>query len=132
MYIQFSVKNDSEEKHLINLIYDDTASIDEGAVQDYTFILRHNAFGEIPTEDNVKEYGWSAGYVSFPIAGLIKEDVAKITIKHNAHPFKNGRFDSLDSKEVSKTYDWKRVGFEQAGSAPTIPSPMHYKKFSVR
>lgn len=132
MGVQIAKKTDSEEKHVINLVYDDSSPAEEGSEEGYTFILRHNALGHVPTEEDIDTYEVTMGYVSFPIAGLIKEDRAKITLKWNAHPFKDGRYDYLGSEVISKTYDWARVGFEQNASAPTSPSLTGCKSFSAR
>ena len=32
------------------------------------------------------------------------------------HPTENGKTNWLDSKEMNKTYDWERVGYEQPQS----------------
>ena len=131
MGVRFVHKRDGKI-HRINLVYDDTAAAEESEMKNYTFTLRHNAFGQIPSEEEeLSDYEVSTGYVSFPIAGLVKEDRAKITIKWNAHPFKNGRFDYLSGEQITKTYDWQRIGFEQSQSS-TIPTPMPCTNFLVR
>lgn len=119
MFIQFAKKTDSEQKHLINLVYDGVTTAEDGA-KTYTFTLRHNAFEEVPAEDNIDEFEPAAEYVSFPVAGLIEGDKAKVSIKWNTHPIENGNTNWLGSKEMTKTYDWKRVGYEQTGSKKVV------------
>lgn len=132
MLIHFAHKQGSTGKHLINLVHDDTATSTDGT-KNYTFILRHNAFGETPTEENHLGFDPSLGYVSFPIAGLIEGDKAKITIKWNTHPMISfGEFDYLSSEEVSRTYDWERTGYQQNASTSTRPTLKQSKCFSVR
>ena len=131
MYIEFARVAGSDQKHLINLIYEDTAATDDGE-KTYSFTLRHNAFGENPADESVLDFELSGGYVSFPVAGLIKEDKAKITLNWTTHPVKNGNISWLESKEMSKTYDWSRMGFEQSAATAITPSLKLYRNFSVR
>lgn len=111
MLLEFAVKYSSDTKHLINLIYDDSVQ-EEGK---YTFVLRHNAYGEFPTEEDL-DYTTSMGYVSFPVSTLIKENSAEITMKWKSHKYENGRFSMTESTEVEQKYNWKREGFEQQTS----------------
>lgn len=105
MLIEFVRKNSSKTTHLISFIFDDSVS-EEGK---YTFILRHNAFGEVPSEDD-RDYSRAFGYVSFPISDIIEEDEAEITIKWLSH--KNSNYTLLETEERSTVANWKRVGFE--------------------
>ena len=115
LLIEFAQKKDSGTKHLINLIHDDTT---EG----YTFILRHNAYGEVPSEQEA--YISSMGYVSFPISELIEGDEAEMTIRWKSHKFlENGEFDLYESQECSEPVKWKRVGYEHP-KATTAPNRM--------
>ena len=111
MLLQFAVKSQSETKHLINLVYNGVTTDEEG-LENYTFTLRHNAFGDVPTEDDVEEYKTSYGYVSFPVAELIKGDKAHIVLNWHSHKFEHGAYRMLDSEQRSKTFDWERIGFE--------------------
>lgn len=113
MIVEFVRIKDSHQKHLINLIYDDTAATEDGE-KTYSFTLRHNAFGENPADESVLDFELAGGYVSFPVAGnIIKENEAKITLNWKTLPVENGNISWLESKEMSRTYDWKRSGFEQ-------------------
>lgn len=116
MFIQFAKKTESKQKHLINLVYDGVTTTEDGT-ETYSFTLRHNAYEEVPAEDNIDQFQPSAGYVSFPVAGLIKGDKAKVTINWTAHPTtENGSINWLASKDMTQTYEWERVGFEQTKS----------------
>lgn len=108
MLIEFARKTGSETIHYINLLNDDTITEDGK----YTFTLLHDAKGETPTEDD-KEYTSALSYVSFPIAGIIKEDKAKICFKWRSHKFSGSGYSLTESEDISNEYDWERVGFEQ-------------------
>ena len=120
MLLQFAVKSDSKIAHLINLVYNGVETNDEG-LKNYTFSLRHNAFGEIPTEDDVENYTSSYGYVSFPIAELIEGDEAKVTLNWHSHKLENDGYRILDSEQRSKTFDWQRIGFEHPQTSSVTP-----------
>lgn len=111
MLLQFAVKAESQTKHLINLIYNGSETGEDG-LANYSFSLRHNAYGEVPTEDDVENYTRSFGYVSFPVAGLIEGDRAKVTLNWHSHKYEYGMYKMLDSEQRSKTFDWQRTGFE--------------------
>ena len=126
MLIEFAVKTGSESKHLINLIYDDVQLVSdepEGESEaKYTFTLRHNGFGEVPSEENVNDYQFSVGYVSFPIADIIKEGKAKIVLNWHSHTLNNYYYNILDSEHRTKTFDWERIGYEQKRGTITPPA----------
>lgn len=115
MSIRFAKKVDSKQKHLINLVYDGNTTEEDGSSA-YTFTLRHNAYTEIPAENDIDQFELSEGYVSFPVANLIEGDKAKIKINWNTHPISHGNVSWLESEKTSRTYDWKRIGFEQPDS----------------
>ncbi|MBR2063578.1 MAG: hypothetical protein IJ971_02655 [Bacteroidales bacterium] len=119
LFIEIAQKKDSETKHMINLVYDDQAK-EEG----YVFILRHNAFGETPSEED-KGYRSASGYVSFPIAGLIKEDSADITMKWKSHT-RLPEGDYSQTKEITHQCKWNRIGYEH-----NIPQLKASKAFRV-
>lgn len=98
LYVVFEIQVDpflKESKHMVNLVLDENES-KEG---EYVFTLRHNAFGETfkqkETTETVPEvstmsddsvsWGFAGSYVSFPIADLIDENDAKITLKWKSH-----------------------------------------------
>ena len=117
MGIEFARKAGSESIHYINLIQKGTEQ-EEGQ---YTFILRHNALGEVPSADD-REYSSSTGYVSFPIAGIIKEDSAKISLEWNSFKIKNGWYNFFECESVSKGFNWSRNGYEHAPAGNMLKS----------
>ena len=111
MLIEFAQKQGSKTKHFINLIHDDVTAASEDQKGKYTFTLRHNAYGEVPVQNET--YVSSMGYVSFPIANLIEGDEADITIKWKSHKYENGAYDLYETQDASEDCKWKRSGFEQ-------------------
>lgn len=94
----------STNKHLINLVWskeDDT----------YVLNLRHNAFGEIKTEES-KDMVLAASYVSFPIASLIEGDSATIMLNWKWYRSAGSAWSS-EVIDYKVEYGWKRSGFEQ-------------------
>lgn len=116
--IEFAHKEGSETAHFINLIHDDTL-VDEK----YAFILRHNAYGEVPTEGEV--YRSSRGYVSFPISQIIEEDEADITISWNSHRLTNGGYELYEHEIITKKGTWKRSAYEH--KLPAVKSASSFK-----
>lgn len=115
--IDFAQKKGSENYHYINLVHDMSAA-GEGV---YTFMLRHNAQGEVPTEED-REYFVASGYVSFPISKLITEDAAKLVLKWNSHKFVGSGYSLTQTEERSKEFNWERSGFEQTPNRSTTPN----------
>ena len=105
MLIELAQKDDSETRHRITLVQDDSA---EG----YAFILRHNAYGEVPSEDDLG-YAASLGYVSFPVADLFKGDETTFSLSWKSHKMMpDGRFIMLETEDMNREYKWKRIGYE--------------------
>ena len=127
MLILFAIKSESQKRHLINLIYNGVVT-DENELENYTFTLRHNAYGDVPTEDDVEDYRSSYGYVSFPVAELIKGDKATITLNWHSHKFENGAYMMLESEQEKHKVDWTRIGYEHPQkSSVAIPSAVCLK-----
>ena len=120
MLIEFAHKSGSETKHFINLIHDD-ASTKEG----YSFILRHNAYGEVPKEGEA--YRSSTGYVSFPISQIIKEDQANVTFSWNSHKLSGFGYDLYETEVMERSGTWKKSTFEHKNM-----TMMSARTFSVR
>ena len=109
LFIEFAQKEDSKTKHRITLVHDDQSQ-EEG----YAFTLRHNAYGETPSEED-REYRSAFGYVSFPIAGLIEEDSADITMKWKSHKrLPGGGYSLLETEEITQPCKWERIGYEHS------------------
>ena len=117
MAIETAHKTGSETPHYINLVHEPS----EGEGSAYTLILRHNAQGEVPTEEDSDFYG-AVGYVSFPISRYIKEDSAKIILKWNSHKFTGNGYSLIESEDQSKEFNWERKGFEQTPGRSITPN----------
>lgn len=117
MSVEVAQKKGSETQHYLNLVYDSTAA-ENGK---YTFTLRHNALGEVPSEED-REFSTAAGYVSFPISNFIKEDTAEIILKWNSHKFMGSGHSLMQTEMRSYEVKWERSGFEQNPSKTQKPS----------
>ena len=103
----FAQKKGSTTPHYINLVHDSSAT-EDGT---YTFMFRHFAQGEVPSEED-REYHIGSGYVSFPISKLITEDAAKIIFKWNSHQFVGSGYSLTKTESRSETINWTRGDFE--------------------
>lgn len=116
MLIEFAYKQGSETSHFINLVYDDvTAAETDSDLKSYTFTLRHNAYGETPKIGET--YLNSTGYVSFPIASIIKEDKAELNIRWKSHRFMDGEYKLYETEDMEHKGEWIRSGFEHPATA---------------
>ena len=107
--------NNSNKKHMINLVYDDL-NVDSDTI---SIRLYHNAYGEVPNEDSRLHTG--IGRCSFKISDLLPEGVnskpVKLTwteYKHNFEPKEYssiGVFKKGDTSENSRAFS-NDVGFE--------------------
>ncbi len=121
MLLEFAVKTNSDTKHLINLIFNEVAEPAEGSqVKNYTFTLRHNAFGDVATEENSEQYTISGGYVSFRVAHLIEGDEADITLNWNSYKMEGGWLSIFSNEAKTKTFDWKRIGYEHPQKSSVV------------
>lgn len=116
MFIYIPMKSGSTQAHLINLVRND-ASAEEGV---YEFVLKHNAYGEIMTGEDT-DFVLGGTYVSFPVAGMFKEDKATIRIRWTAHKEVEGAW-SVETERNVLEYSWKKGGFEHKTS-DTVPRP---------
>ena len=112
LYITVPIKIGSDTKHMINLILDETAK-EDGT---YTFTLRHDASGEILKEGQNTNMVLAAGYVSFPVSHLIKEDQAKISIKWYSYRMASPNMISSQTENYSTERLYKKDSFEQVPS----------------
>lgn len=108
MYIMLEMKYNSDQKHLINLVYDENGSADGK----YVFQLRHNSYGEslIYEATNI---GYGGTYVSFPISDIIKDNNAELTI--SCRWYQTDGY-GWSSEVVDYSYDrtYTKGGFEHA------------------
>ncbi len=107
MYLIFPFDHTVTRPHLINLVLDDTLS----SGQDYTFELRHNAFGEVWSEEE-ETLPLGGAYVSFPIGKVIPGDSAQVTLKWKWHKEVNFGY-TLETVDNEMKFEWKRTAFEQ-------------------
>lgn len=77
IYLAVPVVSDSKIKHTIDFVYDDTAQADGT----YTFLLRHDCNGKVFNDSNESKITFAYAYASVPVASIIKEDNARITLK---------------------------------------------------
>ncbi len=106
MYIFLPVKVGSKTSHLINLVRDD-----ENATPGiYEFTLKHNAFGETAASGD-GDYILGGTHVSFPAAGIFKEEEADIIIHWNSGNMGEDASNSI-SKKNSLVYKWRKGGYE--------------------
>jgi len=101
-------KTGSTQKHLVNLVLDEEASVDGK----YCFEFRHNSFGEASIYDEI-QLTFGSGYVSFPIKDIITEDSAELTIGHKWYQ-STGAGLLKDTQDYKKTISYTKGGFEQA------------------
>lgn len=134
MYIMFEIQTNpllENSKHMINLVYDDSSD-EEGK---YTFTLRHNSFGETfkPAEKEETEvsadsetinWGFAGSYVTFPIADLIPEKSAEVSIKWKSHVIVGNSWTS-SIKDNTLQFTYSKDYFEHAPmsvkSRTTVP-----------
>lgn len=121
MLLEFAAKKNSSTQPLINLIFNEVAEPEDGSdLKNYVFTLRHNAFGDVATEKEADQYTVSGGYVSFPVANLIKEDKACITLNWNSYKMEGGWFSIFSSEAKTKTFDWRRIGYEHPQKSSVV------------
>lgn len=108
MQVIIPIPEGTRNPHMINLVLDDSASNGKS----YVFELRHNAFGEIWTE-NSTEYILASAYVSFPIGKMITGDIADIKINWRSHKTVGNAW-TLEVIDRKLQYGWSRDEFEQA------------------
>ena len=117
MSIEVAQKRGSETPHFLNLVHDTTVAEDGS----YTFLLRHNAQGEVPTEED-RDFSTGSGYVSFPIANYIQGDSAKIVLVWHSHKFMGSGYSLIQTEMLCHEAEWERSGFEQNPSKSSKPS----------
>lgn len=114
MYIMLEMKFNSDQKHMVNLVYDEKGSADGK----YIFQLRHNSYGESKIYETTG-IGYGSTYVSFPISDIIKEDKAELTI--NYRWYKSNGYDlssEIDDYIHKRTYT--KGGFEHVPSSAQV------------
>lgn len=120
LYITVPVRRGSDKKHEINFILDQSSD-KEGT---YTFLLRHNASGEIlkDGQDN-SDMVLAAGYVSFPVSQLIKEDQARICVQWHSYKLAAHNVISSHTEDHSIEHIYNKNSFEQVPSTAYTTRP---------
>ena len=114
MQIRSLIKKENAQKHLINLVYTKT---EDGK---YTLNLRHNAYGEVYTEETASQLEFSgSGYVSFPIT-FVDGDEATFTFTWKDYKSPGVGLNFAEAEDKSFEYKWKREGFQQVPNVVTL------------
>jgi len=116
MLIKFHYDRSNDQKHLVNLVW---SKDEEGK---YILNFRHNAYGEVWSEENSSKLTISGGYVSFPITKFIEEDEATLILNWKWYKSPGVGYDFTTEKEYSFEYEWKRKGFEQVPNNLSLKS----------
>lgn len=126
LYVMVPVKINSSAPHVLTFIQDDTVT-EPGK---YTFIIRHNANGETLKENSNanNEMTLAGAYASFPIASLIKEKDAQVTLKWESYKVVGSYQVSADSEELSAIRLYSKDSYEQV--PPTVGG--NAKTFDLR
>ncbi|MBR5273990.1 MAG: hypothetical protein IKU33_01960 [Bacteroidales bacterium] len=108
------IKNSVSTPHMINFIYDDTEK-EEGT---YTFLIRHNAFGDVLKENSNDNYNMvlANAFVSFPITSTITEETAKMIIKWQGYKIVDSGIVSSNSQEYQIERTYTNDAFEKVPS----------------
>lgn len=108
MFLIYEFRNGSTQKHLVNLVLDESASINGK----YVFTLRHNSYGESMANDAAGMI-LSGAYVSFPITDIIKENTAEISVGCDWYKSAGQGWIS-ETQTYSYNLTYTKGGFEQA------------------
>lgn len=110
LYIMVPIKINSTAPHVLTFIQDDSVT-EKGK---YTFIIRHNANGETLKENSNANQEMTLGgaYASFPVASLIKENDAQVTIVWESYRV-SGNAVLSDSEEKKETRLYSKNTYEQ-------------------
>ena len=113
IYMTIPVARGSDRKHEINFVLDKSKQ-EDGT---YTFLIRHDASGEVLKENASNGDMILAGaYASFPITDIIKEDTAKICVKWQSYIVTGQNIVSAKSEEYFVNRSYKKGSFEHVPS----------------
>jgi hypothetical protein len=116
IYLAVPVVSDSNIKHTVNFVYDDTAQADGT----YTFHIRHDRNGEVFNETNENKILIAYAYASVPVASIIKEDEARIVIKWLNHKVTGNAVILTESAEIQREILFSRDSYQQVLAAALI------------
>lgn len=111
MQIAIPFKPSSGIAHMVNLVLNN----DQSSNDTYRFTLKHNAFGEVMTENDM-DFVIGQTYVSFPIANIIDGNKAKIQVG-----WKSTNTMDLKIENNLVEYNWERAGYDHTTKAMTSP-----------
>ncbi|MBR2064655.1 MAG: hypothetical protein IJ971_08185 [Bacteroidales bacterium] len=121
LYITVPVARTDNKIHTINFIYDEPEQKDGT----YTFVIRHDAAGEILSETSDNSNLVLAGaYASFPVSSIIKEDSAKIKIVWNSYVVVGENAVSAKTAEYSIERKYNKSDYEHVPSTATASKSM--------
>lgn len=109
LYITVPIARKDNKIHTMNFILDETEE-EKGT---YTFIIRHDAAGEVLSETSDNSNLVLAGaYASFPVSSIIKEDSAKIKIKWKSYVVVGQNAVSAKTTDYTVERQYKKGAFE--------------------
>ena len=113
LYMTIPVARSSNKPHEINFVLDQRDQT-EGL---YTFLIRHNASGEV-LKENADNSGMvlARAYASFPVSSIIKDDTAKIRIKWQSYMVAGQGIVSAKSEEYTADRAYVKGSFEHVPS----------------
>lgn len=113
LYMTIPVARSSNKPHEITFVLDQKDQT-EGL---YTFLIRHNASGEV-LKENADNSGMvlAGAYASFPVSSIIKEDTAKIRIKWQSYMVAGQGIVSAKSEEYTADRAYVKGSFEHVPS----------------
>ena len=108
LHIYIPIKEGSKQAHLVNLVRNDGNAVD--GVYEFTF--KHNAYGEIITEEDT-DLVPSSTYVSFPISQLFKDEEQNLQVifRWTSYEELDGKLSAKTRKNIT-TLDIVRGGYE--------------------
>lgn len=116
IYLAVPVVADSNVKHTINFIYEDTEQSDGT----YTFQIRHDGTGEVFNDSNDSKITFAYAYASVPVAPIIKEDNARIVIKWLNYKVAGNAIILSQSDEVQRETLYSTDAYQQVPAAALV------------
>lgn len=121
LYITVPVARTNNKIHTLNFIYDEPEQKDGT----YTFVIRHDAAGEVLSETSDNSNLVLAGaYASFPVSSIIKEDSAKIKIVWNSYVVVGENAVSAKTAEYSVERLYNKNNYEHVPSTAIASKSM--------
>lgn len=114
LYLTIPVARTNGKTHTLNFVLDQNEKSDST----YTFLIRHDAAGEVLKEnaDN-NDLILASAYASFPVSSIIKEENAQICIKWQSYIVAGHNIVSAKSEEYSIKRRYTKNTFEHVPSS---------------